>query len=76
MQSGAGTNDLASVVEFRRYEDVKVMVGELGIGLLPDSPDSASRLKVYEELYSDVEQRNRGFIAMRLRIDGGGSVSG
>ena len=75
LQSGAGTNDLASVVEFRRYEDVKVMVGELGIGLLPDSPDSASRVKVYEELYSDVEQRNRGFIAMRLRIDGGGSVS-
>ena len=42
------------------------MVEDLGAQLLPDAADADARVKVYEKLYADEDQRARGFVAMRL----------
>ena len=34
--------------------------------MLPDVADADARVKVYQELYADEDQRSRGFVAMRI----------
>ena len=66
LQSGANTNDRVRIAEVRRYGGVEDMVEDLGAQLLPDAADADARVKVYEELYADEDQRACGFVAMRL----------
>ena len=66
LQSGANTNDRVRIAEVRRYGGVKDMVEDLRAQLLPDAADADARVKVYQELYDDEDQRARGFVAMRL----------
>ena len=46
----------------------------MGADLLPDEPDVASRLNVYEDLYG-YERCRRGFVAMRFEWPDGAAAA-